>query len=98
MAKRRTPEQWQVLFAEYQTSGLTQAKFCRQHGLNPKYFSLRRQQFIGHQRKQPASGFIQVKPPESESSAKVSLHYQGMVICFAQADARFITDIVKSLA
>ena len=46
MIKRRTPEQWQELFSDYQASGLTQAEFCHQQRLCPKYFSKRRQQFI----------------------------------------------------
>lgn len=98
MSKRRTPEQWQTLFAEHQASGLTQAEFCQQHGVCPKYFSQRRQQLIGNQRKQPVSRFIQVQPPKSELPADVSLNYQGIVIRFAQADARFIADVARSLA
>ena len=98
MIKRRTPEQWQTLFAEYQASGLTQAEFSQQHEVCPKYFSRRWRQFVNDQKKQPVSRFIQVQPVQSESSAEVSLHYQGMVICFDQADARFIADVARSLA
>ena len=97
MTKRRTPEQWQTLFSNYQASGLTQAEFCNQHGVCPKYFSRRWRQFIRDQRQRSASRFIRVEPPEDESSAEVSLHYQGIVIRFAQADARFIADVARSL-
>ena len=97
MTKRRTPEQWKALFSEHQASGLTQAEFCKQQRLSPKYFSLRRQRFISEQKTQLVSSFIQVQPPESQSSAEVSLHYQGIVICFAQADAQFIADVARSL-
>jgi len=96
MAQRRTPEQWQTLFADYHASGLTQAEFCQRQRLCPKYFS-RRRQLMSDQRQQPASRFIQVKPPENKSSTEVSLHYRGMVIRFAQADARLVADIAKLL-
>lgn len=33
--------QWPQLFAEYEQSGQTQAEFCKQHGISPKYFSLK---------------------------------------------------------
>ena len=41
---RRTQEQWQALVEAQKHSGLTQTKFCEQHDINPKYFSLRRSQ------------------------------------------------------
>lgn len=95
MSKRRTPEQWQRLFAKYQASGLTQAEFCQQHGVNAKYFSLRWRQFIDG--KQSPSGFIQVQPPQYQESVDVSLHYQGVVIRFAQAESRFIAEVARAL-
>lgn len=41
---RRTQEEWQVLVEAQKHSGLTQTKFCEQHDINPKYFSLRKSQ------------------------------------------------------
>ncbi|WP_019604721.1 IS66 family insertion sequence element accessory protein TnpA, partial [Teredinibacter turnerae] len=32
---------WPQLFADYEQSGLSQTEFCKQHGINPKYFSLK---------------------------------------------------------
>jgi len=37
--RRRSQEQWQLLIKEQQSSGLNAAEFCRQKGLNDKYFS-----------------------------------------------------------
>ena len=37
--KRRSPEQWQVLFEQYERSGLSQAAFCQQEGLAIATFS-----------------------------------------------------------
>ncbi|MFT7562335.1 MAG: hypothetical protein ACI93R_004270, partial [Flavobacteriales bacterium] len=33
---------WSKLVNAFETSGLTQTKFCEKHKLNPKYFSLKR--------------------------------------------------------
>lgn len=41
---RRSPTQWHELFREQEASGLNAAAFCREHGVCPKYFSLRRRQ------------------------------------------------------
>lgn len=38
-SKKRTPEQWQILFEEHQASGLTAAEFCRRNDIHPKTFS-----------------------------------------------------------
>ena len=45
--KRRSKAQWQALIAQQQCSDMTAATFCRQHGVNAKYFSLRKKQFGG---------------------------------------------------
>jgi len=44
--KRRTKAQWQALIEEHAQSGLTAVEFCRQHGINDKYFSLRKQSLL----------------------------------------------------
>lgn len=32
---------WSQLFADFELSGLSQTDFCKQHDINPKYFSLK---------------------------------------------------------
>jgi hypothetical protein len=44
MMKRRTRDEWQALFAEQAASSFSAQQFCEQHGICPKYFSLRKQQ------------------------------------------------------
>jgi len=57
---KRSEFQWRELFQQQEQSGLSAAAFCREHSLNPKYFSLRKKQLSD----QPA--FVQVKPkPQS---------------------------------
>jgi len=64
---RRTKAQWHALFEAHAVSGLTAAAFCREHELNPKYFSLRRREFGGGTKKRTSS-FVPV------SAIKVSGH------------------------
>ena len=42
--QRRNQQQWQQLFAEQATSGLSAQQFCRDKNLCAKYFSLRKKQ------------------------------------------------------
>lgn len=41
---KRTKEQWQTLIEAQTHSGQSAAQFCQQHGLDDKYFSLRKKQ------------------------------------------------------
>lgn len=41
---KRTSEQWLALFSAHAQSGQPAAVFCREQGVCPKYFSLRRRQ------------------------------------------------------
>ena len=44
---RRTQAEWRALFQAQTESGLTAAAFCREQGVCPKYFSVRRRQLMG---------------------------------------------------
>ncbi len=44
MAKRRTDQEWQTLFEQYESSQLSQRVFCERHGLSPSTFYAKRQQ------------------------------------------------------
>jgi hypothetical protein len=39
--QRRSPEQWQAIIAEYETSGLSREEFCKARRLNLDYFAKR---------------------------------------------------------
>jgi hypothetical protein len=41
---RRTQAQWLSLIQEQQRSGLSATTFCKKRGIDPKYFSLRKNQ------------------------------------------------------
>ena len=54
---RRSKEQWRELFANQQSSGLSAVAYCRQHGINPKYFSTRKSQL-----RDIGGNFVRVTP------------------------------------
>lgn len=56
---RRTLAQWQALFTEQAASGLSVAAFCRDRGINPSYFGIRRKQ-LAPTVPAPDSAFIPV--------------------------------------
>ncbi len=64
---RRTYEQWLALFDQQKTSGLTQTEFAKQQGIDPSYFSLRKQQLLAWQQ-DDNDGFVELTP-------------QGMLFC-----------------
>jgi len=96
---KRTPEQWQALFAEHQASGLSQAQFCKQQGLCPKYFSVRRKQLlVPRAQATPPKPFIQAQAPIVKPNASVSIYYQGEEIRLHQVDVNLIVAVIKKLA
>ena len=95
---KRTREQWHQLFTDWEASGLSQARFCKQHKLCPKYFSLRRRQLADKPIPvRVPTGLVKVQPPASSSAPRVSLHYQGIEVRFAHAAPHLIADVVKQL-
>jgi len=54
---RRSEEEWRELITQQQSSGISAAQFCREHSINPKYFSTRKQQLSSS-----ASTFVQMTP------------------------------------
>lgn len=76
--KRRTEAQWRALFAEQASSGMTAAAFCRERGLCPKYFGLRRKQLLGAEGAEAAkvatSSFVPVTVAGSFAPSMIEVH------------------------
>ena len=85
MAKRSKSE-WRTLFEEHDASGLSAAAFCRERGVDAKYFSVRKRQLTAGS----PDSFIQVKPiinGSSDPNTEVSLRIIEMTIpldCLAE--------------
>ncbi len=58
--KRRSKAEWQSLFSEQETSGLSVVAFCQERELNPQYFAKRRRQLQGCHALKPSSSFMPV--------------------------------------
>jgi len=89
---------WPALFEKFEESGLSQTEFCKQHELNPKYFSLKlskRQGFKG-------TGFAKVNVTPKMSLSPT----QGLVLevgnckiyCPSAMPIPSFVSLVKSLA
>lgn len=65
---RRSKIQWQDLFSQHESSGLTATEFCRRHSLCQKYFSSRKRQ-LGWS---GSSAFVQAKPVQVQPSIEPS--------------------------
>lgn len=97
---RRTKEQWHDLIQAQATSGLSATEFCKQHDLNDKYFSLRKQQL-----RKPASGsaFVPVAKAVGDSSkiasSEFTLSYGHCTIQFKRAPAAaWLAELVEALS
>jgi len=98
--KKRTAEEWLVLFAEHEASGLSAAAFCRERGLCPKYFSLRRRQL--HDRSavgaQPAA-FVPVSMASPASGVAIEIRLgEGLALRVpVSVSARWLAELVHQL-
>lgn len=93
--KRRTKAQWQTLIEEQAQSGLTAAEFCRQRGMNDKYFSLRKQSLLKAEPK--SEGFAVARITASVSTIEVKLGHATISLPASQP-AAWLADFVKAIA
>jgi len=95
MKKYRTKSDWLALIDEFEQSGLTQAEFCAQRGLNAKYFSLRR---IKLKAQPEPAGFSQAVVNKPQATDPVTLHYGAVTVKLPASNAQTIAQLVKALA
>ena len=101
---RRSKEEWRALIQAQKTSGLNQMQFCKEHELNPKYFSLRKKQLLSAlELHANSTEFIRLdRAPgnESLSSAPVIIRVQGVELELPSttASASFLAELVQCLA
>ena len=95
---RRTRSQWQALFEAHASSGQTAAVFCREQGVNAKYFSLRRRQ-LGETREQLASSFVAVSVEGIDRREKITVRDgRGVTIELPLAiEPRWLAQLVQAL-
>lgn len=59
---RRSAVEWWALFEAQARSGMTAAEFCREHGVCPKYFSLRKKALGRGNAVATPSPFVRIEP------------------------------------
>lgn len=98
MAKR-TQTEWLALIQDFESSGLQQTVFCRQHGINPKYFSQRKCQlkkvidpmpFVAARREAP-------KTATPVAKAMINLSYRGAKVTIADGSAQWLAQLLNGL-
>jgi hypothetical protein len=72
--KRRSESQWQQLITDQAVSDLSAVEFCREHSLNPQYFSTKKSRL-----KHEASRFIKANIA-NKSPTKITLQYGSVIM------------------
>ena len=93
--KRRTQAQWQALIDEQAQSGLTAVEFCKQRGINDKYFSLRKQSLL--KTKPKSESFAVARITAGASAIEVKTDHATIRLPASQS-AAWLADFVKALA
>ncbi len=99
--KRRTEQEWLVLFKQHEQSGLSAAEFCREHQLNAKYFSKRKWDLNWKSKSsQTNESFIRVSPPElvpTQPSIQLTIG-QTQLHLPTTTDSHWLAGLIKALA
>jgi hypothetical protein len=88
---RRSIEDWQVLITEQEKSGLTVPVFCRERGLNTKYFYLRRKRLSTH------SAFVPVQL-KAASTQGIRIDWNDLSLQLPiSLSPQWVADLIKHL-
>ena len=89
---------WPELFKQFHASGLNQSQFCKQHKLNPKYFSKKLADYTDHD---STTAFVRatIKPPAQVGSQDcLSLKATNFTLEIPiQTDPRYVASLLKGL-
>ena len=95
---RRSSKEWQVIIEQQEASGMSVAEYCKQHGLNNKYFHARRQSLLKRQQRKLAPSFIKVSKTDSDSSM-MSLQMSGAKLSLpANTAPDWLAHLLKALS
>jgi transposase-like protein len=79
VATRRSPEDWQSILKTYESSGLSQKKFCEREGISKASFYKWRTKLL---RQSKSSGFVELpsKPKNPKERAELRLELGDGII------------------
>ena len=93
--RRRTPEQWQAIINDYQTSGLSGVDFCRREGIHPKSFYRAKSVYISNTSPKP---FIQAAPQAASSTEIVLVLPNCKIQCSSQVSPQWLAQLINTLS
>lgn len=85
---------WPHLIKKFEQSGLTQSQFCKDEGINPRYFSLK----LGQHRNKSEPAFIKATASNPPTEGLVLQVGQCKVICPSSMPIDSFVMLVRSLA
>jgi hypothetical protein len=95
---KNSKHDWPALMQAFETSGLTQTKFCEQNNLNPKYFSLKRSKLSPSKKSVPAFQKVAVEK-RIDLSIPLVIHVGRCKIeCPASMSSKQLATLVHELA
>ena len=96
----RTDTEWATLITEFRASGLTQAAFCEQRGINVSSFRRRYQrrgQLADKRSRPPVAAFTELTPPIASVGLVVRFGERVRIECPAQMDVVAVAKLVRGL-
>ena len=96
MTKRRKYN-WPQLFTDFEQSGQTQTQFCKQHGINPNYFSLK---LSKSKAATSSSAFarVAIEPPTEHAQSLIIEVGNCKIHCPLTMSTQLFAALVRSLA
>jgi hypothetical protein len=99
MKTKQTHSYWQQHISQWQKSGVSQAKYCKQHGLKANRFSYQKLKFKVKPAQTSSSGFIKIPVAQvavKETRTPLTLHFaSGLSLSGIEANN---IGLVKQLA
>ena len=95
MTKRRK-HNWPQLFSDFEHCSQTQTEFCKQHGINPNYFSLK----LSKSKAAASSAFarVAIEPPIVHTQSLIIEIGHCKIHCPATMSTQSFAALVRSLA
>ena len=100
--KRRSQQDWLMLFEQQAASGLSAATFCQEQSLCPHYFSKRKRELCFSSTPTPVSAFVKLAQTPAMStmdSDSLELRYQSVRLSMPlSVDTQWLARLLQALS